>query len=102
MTETEKRKLEKACVDSKSCVGIIMVDNYEETMQRIPDEEKPQIIAQIEKAIYDWAELTNGIIVKTDRDRFLYIFEHFFTIYNAFYNKLCYYITEVLIQRKKD
>ena len=74
--ETEELKLKKQYKDSKSCVGIIMIDNYEETMQRIPDEEKPQIIAQIEKAIYDWAELTNGIIVKTDRDRFVYIFEY--------------------------
>ena len=74
--ETEKRKLEKACVDSKSCVGIIMVDNYEETMLQIDTEQRPQVTAEIEKAIYEWANKIEGIIIKSDRDRFIYVFEH--------------------------
>ena len=74
--ETEQIKLKQEYLESKSCVGIIMVDNYEETMQRVENEEKPRIVAEIEKKIYDWANETEGIIVKTDRDRFVYIFEH--------------------------
>ena len=31
--DTENIKLQKEYKDSKSCIGIIMVDNYEETMQ---------------------------------------------------------------------
>lgn len=33
--DTENIKLQKEYKDSKSCVGIIMVDNYEETMNRL-------------------------------------------------------------------
>ena len=73
--ETENVKLKKEYQDSKSCIGIIMVDNYEETMQRIEEEKKPQILAEIEKDIYDWANETNGIIIKSDRDKYVYIFE---------------------------
>ena len=74
--ETEQTKLEKEYIDSKSCVGIIMVDNYEETMQLIDNEQRPQVIAEIEKRIYEWANFAEGVIVKADRDRFIYVFEH--------------------------
>lgn len=74
--ETEQTKLEKEYIDSKSCVGIIMVDNYEETMQLIENEQRPQVIAEIEKRIYEWANFAEGVIVKADRDRFIYVFEH--------------------------
>ncbi len=74
--ETEEIKLKKEYVDSKSCVGIIMVDNYEENMQLIDNEQRPQVIAEIEKAIYEWSAEAEGVIVKTDRDRFIYVFEY--------------------------
>ncbi len=73
--DTQNKKLEKNYEDSKLCVGILKVDNYEETMQRITNEEKPQVVAQIEKIIYDWANQTNGVIIKSERETFIYIFE---------------------------
>lgn len=75
INDTENIKLQKEYKDSKSCVGIIMVDNYEETMQRLESEEKPQVIAQIDKYIYEWTDDTNGILIKTEKDRYLYFFE---------------------------
>lgn len=73
--ETENLKLQKEYNDSKSCVGIIMIDNYEENMQMLESEEKAQYIAEIDKEIYEWANETNGILIKSDRDRYIYIFE---------------------------
>lgn len=73
--DTENIKLKREYIDSKSCVGIIMIDNYEETMQQIEIDFRPQVIAEIEKAIYEWANETDGVIVKSDRDRFVYLFE---------------------------
>lgn len=75
MDDTENIKLQKEYKDSKSCVGIIMVDNYEESMQRIESEEKPQIIAEIDKYIYEWTNQTNGVLIKTEKDRYIYFFE---------------------------
>lgn len=72
---TENLKLQKEYNDSKSCVGIIMVDNYEENMQMIESEEKPQLIAEIDKCIYEWTNDSNGILLKSDRDRYVYLFE---------------------------
>lgn len=73
--ETENLKLQKEYNDSKSCVGIIMIDNYEENMQMLESEEKAQYIAEIDKEIYEWSNETNGILIKSDRDRYIYIFE---------------------------
>ena len=72
---TEKIKLQKEYIDSKSCVGIIMIDNYEENMQRIDASEKPQITAEIDKEMYDWANQSNGVLIKSDRDRYVFLFE---------------------------
>ena len=72
---TESIKLQKEYNDSKTCVGIIMVDNYEETMQTIETEEKPQMTAEIDKCIYEWANITNGIVIKQEKDRYIYLFE---------------------------
>lgn len=61
--------------DSKTCIGIIMVDNYEEIMNRVANEIRPEVIARIEKEIYKWAAATGGIAVKTDRETYVYVFE---------------------------
>ena len=73
--DTENIKLQKEYKDSKSSVGIIMVDNYEETMQRLESEEKPQVIAEIDKYIYEWTNETNGVLIKTEKDRYIFFFE---------------------------
>lgn len=72
---TKLVNLEKKIDATDSYVGIIRVDNYDEIIQRIRDEEKPQTIAKIEKRIYDWASVYNGLILKADRDAFVSIFE---------------------------
>ena len=74
--ETEQIKLKNEYQNSKNCVGIIMIDNYEETILQIDAEKRPQVLAEIEKTIYEWANKVDGILVKSDRDRFVYIFDH--------------------------
>ena len=73
--ETEIVKLKEEYKDSKSCVTIIMIDNYEETIQQLESEEKPQITAEIDKCIFEWTDKTNGVLIKTDRDKYVYLFE---------------------------
>ena len=73
--ETEKVKLKQENEDQKICVGIIMIDNYEEVTQRVDAEQKTQLMAKVESTIYDWVNETNGILVKTDRDTYVYVFE---------------------------
>ncbi len=72
---TELVKITKKYNDSQTCIGVIIIDNYEEILQRISDEQKPVISAEVEKMIYDWAVETKGVVIKSERDRFVYIFE---------------------------
>ncbi len=75
MDNTEMIDLLNKYNNCQTCIGIVMIDNYEETMQRIPAEEKPQAVATLEKTLYNWAKLTGGLMVKAERDTFVYIFE---------------------------
>ena len=61
--------------NAKTCMGIIMLDNYEEIIQRISEENKPQVVAAIEKKLHEWASTCNGVIIKKDRDTFVLVFE---------------------------
>ena len=49
--ETENIKLQNEYNNSKSCVGIIMIDNYEENMQMLESEEKAQFVEDNEPDI---------------------------------------------------
>ncbi len=73
--ETEKHQLEEEYENSKSCVGLIMVDNYEETMQLLENEQVVESRAEIDKYIYDWINKWDGILVKSERDRYVCFFE---------------------------
>ncbi len=72
---TDYVKAIKKYNDAQTCIGIIMIDNYEELIQRISNEARPEIIAKVEKAIYDWALESNGVVIKSERDTFVYVFE---------------------------
>ena len=73
--ETENIEILKKYNDSQICVGIIMIDNYEEIMQRISAEDRPILTATIERSLYDWATEFKGLIVKSERDTFIVILE---------------------------
>ena len=72
---TDKQELLNKYNNSQSCVAIVMIDNYEEIMQRISEDKKTQVIAEVERKLYEWAGNSGGLIVKKDRDTFISIFE---------------------------
>ena len=75
LDETKNIELQEKYNGSRICIGLIMIDNYEELTQRIKDEEKPELLAQIEKTIYEWATTFEGLVVKSERDTFVCVFE---------------------------
>ena len=72
---TEFELIKNKYNDSKICVGIVMIDNYEEIFQRISDEDKPQLIAKIEKSIYEWGNLFEALVIKSERDTYVICLE---------------------------
>ena len=73
--ETEIVNLKSDYENSQICIGIAMIDNYEEIIQRTSGEEQVQLFSQIEKKIYDWAAEFKGLVVKAERDTFVWICE---------------------------
>lgn len=74
LEKTQYLLLEEKYNDSKDTVGIIMLDNYDEIIQNVSTEHRPQLVAKIEKTLYDWSTPTGGVIIKMEKDRFVYIF----------------------------
>ncbi len=72
---TEVLKSLKKFEDAKTCVGMIMIDSYDELIQSMQQEERTLVLTEIEKKIYDWVGKFDGIALKTERDRFVFIFE---------------------------
>ena len=75
LDETEKCKLQEEYENSKTCIGMIMVDNYEETFQLLESEEVAQCKAEIDKYIYEWINKWDGVLVKSERDRYICFFQ---------------------------
>ncbi len=73
--ETEMLNLKNDYEDSQICIGIAMIDNYEEIIQRTSGEQQIQLFSQIEKKIYEWASEFRGLVVKAERDTFIWICE---------------------------
>ena len=60
--------------NSRTCIGIVVIDNYEELMQRATEEEKLKITSEAEKSIYAWVNKYNGLSIKSERDTYVCIF----------------------------
>lgn len=75
MDETKYNELFDAYNNSRPCIGIAIIDNYEDIIQRILPENKIELLAKIEREIIDWVTSTGGLIIKTERDSFIYVFE---------------------------
>ena len=73
--ETKYNELFDSYNNSKTCIGVAMIDNYDEIVQRVLPEQKMELLAKIEKEIIDWVTQTGGLIIKTERDAFVYVFE---------------------------
>ena len=75
LDETNYVKLLEEYNNSRTCIGIIVLDNYEELMQRVTEEEKLKITSNAEKNIYSWVNKYDGLLVKSERDAYVCIFD---------------------------
>ena len=75
VNQTDYLKTLKDLKDEESCIGLIMIDNYDEMIDLLPDDKKTLILAEVEKKIFDWATKNNGAIVKSDRRTYAYFIE---------------------------
>ena len=71
INKTEENILRQNIEDTKVAVGILFIDNYEETLQGLDSIERAEISSTIEKEIRKWIGEYNGIINKLDKDKYV-------------------------------
>ena len=72
---TEADDMKERYAATRPVVAVLMVDNYDELMKACPDSQSSAVQAQIDEKINAWAAAGNGLLLKTQRDRYLFIFE---------------------------
>ena len=63
---------------SKPVVSLIVIDNYDELLKNLPDRKRADLRDSIEEIIVDWAKDKRPMLLKYDRDRYLFLFEERF------------------------
>ena len=72
---TEADELKEVYTATRPVLAIMMVDNYEDLMKACPDTQRSAVLAQIDEKLNNWAAAGDGLLLKTERDRYLFIFE---------------------------
>lgn len=75
LNKTDEYILRDTLEDSRIAVGIIFIDNYEETMQGLDDIQKAEISSKIAKELRDFVVDNHGVMTKIDKDRFVIFIE---------------------------
>ena len=79
---TEMDRLRENFEATRLVVGIVMVDNYEDLMNACADTQRSAVLAQIDEKLSAWTAVGSGLLIKTERDHYLFLFEEQY--YNHF------------------
>ena len=74
---TEADDLRERYTATRPVLAILMVDNYEDLMKACEDTQRSAVLAQIDEKLNNWAAWAEGILLKTERDHYLFIFEEY-------------------------
>lgn len=72
---TEKIELEKVLDDTRTVMGVITIDSYDDIMQGLEEMDKVNTIAGIDREILSWINEFNGVVSKIEKDKYIYILE---------------------------
>ena len=75
MDVTDSEQLRQTLQMTRPVVAILMVDNYEDLMKACEDTQRSAVLAQIDEKLQIWANAGQGILLKTDRNHYLFLFE---------------------------
>lgn len=72
---TEADHLREVYEASRPVAAILMLDNYEDLMKACEDTQRSAVLAQIDEKLQTWANAGQGILLKMDRNHYLFLFE---------------------------
>ena len=72
---TEADHLREVYEASRPVAAILMLDNYEDLMKATPEGKRSAVRAMLEEKLSQWSAGSEGMMLKYDRDRYLFVFE---------------------------
>ena len=75
MDVTDTEEMRRTLELTRPVVAILMVDNYEDLMKATPEGKRSAVRAMLEEKLSQWSAGSEGMMLKYDRDRFLFVFE---------------------------
>jgi len=73
---TDAKITEKRFDNQRPVVAHVLIDNYDELFSNVREADKTQAVSQIYDAVTAWANQTNGLLIRAERDRFIFIFDN--------------------------
>lgn len=75
INKTDEKNLKQTLEDTRIAVGMVFVDNYEETLQGLDEIKKAEISSQLTKVVMEWVIANNGVLTKVDKDKYVIFVE---------------------------
>lgn len=72
---TEEESLKDAYYGSRPVVSILTIDNYDDLVRNLNDNARSALRSSIDQEIDRWTSPTKGLVLRYDRDRYLFVFE---------------------------
>ena len=70
-----ENSLKQSLEDSRVAIGILFIDNYEETLQGLDEIQKAEVSSVLTKEIRSWARENQGVLAKLDKDKYAIFIE---------------------------
>lgn len=75
MDVTDTEEMRRTLELTRPVVAILMVDNYEDLMKATPEGKRSAVRAMLEEKLSQWSASSEGMMLRYDRDRYLFVFE---------------------------
>lgn len=75
MDVTDTEEMRRTLELTRPVVAILMVDNYEDLMKATPEGKRSAVRVMLEEKLSQWSAGSEGMMLRYDRDRYLFVFE---------------------------
>ena len=73
--KTYENTLRENLEDTRVAIGMLFVDNYEETLQGLDEMQKAEVTSALTKEIRSWARENKGVLARLDKDKYAIFIE---------------------------
>lgn len=68
--KTYESNLKESLEDTRVAIGMLFIDNYEETLQGLDEMQKAEVNSALTREIRSWARENKGVLARLDKDKY--------------------------------